>query len=302
MPQSDKDTVLSLLRQYLLQQQRSLLHYAEQVLTCDDAEPVHRARVATRKLRAALQTFEGLLPIADKTHLNKQLRWLSKQLGKVRDLDVYRQNLEHYRSALPHADQAALDEHRHRLGLARQQQATALRDALQSARYRKLLARLDRAAAHLDAPDTLRRWGDFKIRDGVDKYLRGALAEVVRRAQDFKARRSPKKLHAVRIESKKYRYLLELFEPVYAQTLKKPLTATRELQKILGEHQDACQGQESIRAFAANRRLSSQAPAELLALGRILDAHARKTLRVSTDFSALWSSFEKEQPSFPIAR
>ena len=53
----------------------------------DDPEAVHKMRVATRRLRAALRVFEDMLP-PSATHLRGELKWLAGVLGAVRDLDV----------------------------------------------------------------------------------------------------------------------------------------------------------------------------------------------------------------------
>jgi len=53
----------------------------------DDPEGVHRMRVATRRLRAALSLFANGLPRRP-TGLRDELRWVAAGLGEVRDLDV----------------------------------------------------------------------------------------------------------------------------------------------------------------------------------------------------------------------
>jgi CHAD domain-containing protein len=79
----------------------------------------------------------------------------------------------------------------------------------------------------------------------------GTAAESVRAAlpkmaqKYFKAGRkaatgkqTPKKLHRFRIATKKFRYSLELFHPVYGPSLERHIDALRELQSILGKLND----------------------------------------------------------------
>jgi putative phosphoesterase len=58
------------------------------VRSSDDIEYVHRARVATRRLRACFTIFSSSLPSAHTKRWRKKIRNLTKALGEARDLDV----------------------------------------------------------------------------------------------------------------------------------------------------------------------------------------------------------------------
>ncbi len=60
--------------------------------------------------------------------------------------------------------------------------------------------------------------------------------EAGRKAIDGKRR--PDELHAFRLETKRFRYTLELFRPLYSPTLERYLKALRELQGALGKVSD----------------------------------------------------------------
>jgi len=53
----------------------------------EDLEELHEMRVATRRLRAALDFFADVLPLRART-FRDELGWLAAVLGAVRDLDV----------------------------------------------------------------------------------------------------------------------------------------------------------------------------------------------------------------------
>ena len=53
----------------------------------EDPEELHDMRVATRRLRAALSLFAGVLPVRAQV-FHEELGWLGRLLGAVRDLDV----------------------------------------------------------------------------------------------------------------------------------------------------------------------------------------------------------------------
>jgi CHAD domain-containing protein len=58
------------------------------VLDLDDIEPVHDMRVATRRLRAALEVFEPCFPRKRHRKALKRVKALADALGVRRDLDV----------------------------------------------------------------------------------------------------------------------------------------------------------------------------------------------------------------------
>ena len=59
----------------------------------DQPDAVHKARVATRRLRSALRTFRPLLDRTVTDPLRREVRWLTGALGAPRDAEVLLQAL-----------------------------------------------------------------------------------------------------------------------------------------------------------------------------------------------------------------
>lgn len=59
------------------------------VLKSEDPEAVHQARVALRRLRAAIAIFRTVVPGEELKQLGEEARWLANEMGPVRDLDVF---------------------------------------------------------------------------------------------------------------------------------------------------------------------------------------------------------------------
>ncbi|WP_199036059.1 CHAD domain-containing protein [Glycomyces salinus] len=72
---------------YMVRQADALRRYRGPALRAEE-DAVHRMRVATRRLRSLLSTFGPLY--ADTPLSRKRLRWLTAELGEVRDLEVLR--------------------------------------------------------------------------------------------------------------------------------------------------------------------------------------------------------------------
>jgi CHAD domain-containing protein len=53
-----------------------------------DADGLHQMRVALRRLRSAISVFAGIVVDAECGRIKAELRWISHELGRLRDLDV----------------------------------------------------------------------------------------------------------------------------------------------------------------------------------------------------------------------
>ena len=88
---------------------------------------------------------------------------------------------------------------------------------------------------------------------------------------------SPKKLHGFRLATKKFRYSLELFRPLYGPSLERKLSALSGLQGVLGKLSDY----HSMRTLLKGDK----------ALEEELDRAAEKKLK---EFRAQWAAFDTE--------
>ena len=198
-----------------------------------EAQAVHRARVATRRLREAL-------PVLDGDHrgirrLRKDLRALTRALGPVRELDVTLGlvvRLLHDEPGL----ESPLESIRVRLMERRvRRRARLLRDvddldiAGMLQRVRTLAAdvsaRTTRHRATLDQAQIRRRMAARATRLGRAVDRAGALY-------------APEALHAVRIAVKKLRYGLELGRAARVVGAARAATRLGGFQDLLGEWHD----------------------------------------------------------------
>jgi CHAD domain-containing protein len=87
---------------------KELFKHSEGVLDLRDVEPVHDMRVATRRLRAALEVFEPCFPPKRHRKALKKVKALADALGERRDADVEIALLESLLDEAAEADRAAL--------------------------------------------------------------------------------------------------------------------------------------------------------------------------------------------------
>ena len=195
------------------------------VLEADESRPVHRSRVALRRMRSALR----LMRRAERAPpgLKSELRWLADALGEARNWDVLTDD------TLPAILRAGgASPSLARLARAAQRRrATAhaeARDALSSPRYRALVAALERWLRDPLAPPER----PVALRDFAAKRIGKRHKRLLRAARDL-AGQNEEERHQLRIDAKRLRYAAEFFSSLY------PRPAARRYIRSLVAMQDA---------------------------------------------------------------
>ncbi len=239
----------------LLQHLGSLLTEAPGVTAAQDIECIHRMRVASRRLRAALAIFEPHLPRKRADRWQEQVRTLTKALGAARDADVQIEWVRAFYQNLP----AGPDRPgAHRLLLRLQQQRQALQP-----RVRRTLSRFEKSGTALSLTQTLSPLANLKTEQFVPGGMLYQWAEqsITRRLDEFLAfapfiaqPEAQKELHAMRIAGKRLRYTLEIFAELYPDALKRPLQTLRKAQDLLGQIHDDDVWQVTLPELLAQER------------------------------------------------
>ncbi len=86
-----------------------LIDHARGVLDIDDIERVHDMRVATRRLRAALETFGPCFPRHELKAALRQVKELADALGERRDRDVSIAALEQIAESMAAPDRPGIE-------------------------------------------------------------------------------------------------------------------------------------------------------------------------------------------------
>jgi CHAD domain-containing protein len=240
-----------------------------------DAEDVHQARVATRRLRSDLRTFKPLLDGEWADSLREELRWLGAELGRVRDAEVQRDRLRAAAATLPALDRRSAAAVVAPLVAQVRSARHHLQTAMETDRYIEVIDHLVAAArapaltgdaaspAHEVLPALVRRpWRS--LRSGAVAAREGA---------------SDEQLHDLRIRAKRCRYAAEA---AAAATGKRAASFAKEvaaLQEVLGELHDAVVAEQWLRARSESPRIHETAlfaTGELVALQRDAAERARE--------------------------
>jgi CHAD domain-containing protein len=121
-----------------------VFEHAGGVLDLEDVERVHDMRVATRRLRAALEVFEPCFPAKRHRKALKRVKALADALGERRDPDVELELLESCVGEIAEEDREALAELIGGLEERQRSANEALAPFVARKRLKKLRKRLDR--------------------------------------------------------------------------------------------------------------------------------------------------------------
>jgi CHAD domain-containing protein len=126
---------------------RELREHSAGVLDSSDIERVHDMRVATRRLRAALEVFEPCFPPKPFRAALKEVKALADALGERRDRDVHIAALGDFSASIGRPDRPGVDSLVSRLREEQQAANLRLEPFVDQQRLRALVARLDELAS-----------------------------------------------------------------------------------------------------------------------------------------------------------
>jgi CHAD domain-containing protein len=254
----------------------------------DDAEAVHQARVATRRLRSDLRTFRALIDERWADALRDELRWLGDVLGAVRDTDVMLERLNAHVAGLDHIDQPAAEHLLDRLRHERERAVEQLLTAFRSERYDTVLDHLVHAAQR---PRLLLRVDDDDDREMLRDLVRRPWEQLARDVHALPDQPTDTALHEIRIRAKRARYAAEAVEPAIGKPARTFARALVALQDVLGDNQDAVVAGEWLRRAAADTPNGEQS----FAAG-LLAATEREALQRSRDrWRAAWENVDRKR-------
>ena len=215
-----------------------------------DPEYVHDMRVAARRLRTALLVLSDGFPEAERDSFSKDLQWVGRSLGRVRDLDVALEHVARLEAEAPDVERPALHVFRQDLSIRRAERRLRMIERLDSERY---AAFVDRARAFCEggppsagavtngvtpayvvASSIVSRWMDG-MREAYEK------AESTLDTED---------LHALRIAAKHARYAIEYFADLEGLGATRRAKRIAGLQDFLGDLRDAEALSRRIRKYA----------------------------------------------------
>ncbi|MGY6633469.1 MAG: CHAD domain-containing protein [Alkalilacustris sp.] len=214
-------------------------HLEAEVVDGRDSAFLHQYRIALRKVRSVLSLFKGAYDTDRTVALKGRLGRLMARTGRLRDLDVYLLERPGYLDAVPAAVRPGLDRLFAVIAAERVREHAALAGHLTSAAHAQDMGDL---ASLFDRPQGRLCPGPLAGRSAIHE-ARGLIwrryRKVCRIASTIDEATPDAQVHALRIQCKKLRYLMEVFGPIFPPDQMRPLIkALKRLQDVLGAFND----------------------------------------------------------------
>jgi CHAD domain-containing protein len=242
---------------YVRKQAKQLRAQLDGIHAAENIEFVHRARVASRRLKTAMRMFDECFRSKQIKRWKKGTRRLRSELGEARDKDV---QIELLRSILASLTKRAcfsgisrllVEWEYHREDLQRKvvkavdrlERDGTLKEMTKATK--RVLVKARSREAHVQSPASFLR-AEQEIFRRLDRLL--ALQDCLDRPEDKRNH------HAMRIAAKHLRYTMEIARPIYSGRLDATLDAIKQVQALLGEVHDCDVWQEQLDRFANDER------------------------------------------------
>jgi CHAD domain-containing protein len=248
------DTLAEAGKKVFLAQFAEMIRHEEGTRLGDDIESLHDMRVATRRMRAAFSVFGDAYNNKTIKPYLIGLRQTGRLLGNVRDLDVFMEKANSYLNMQPVENRNGLDP----LLMAWQSQRNEARgrlvDHFNSASYEEFKLSFNYFIQ-------THGYGERVIPDyeptpsrvyEIAPYLIYACLARVRTYEIITQTASIQQLHALRIEFKRLRYILEYFSEVLGGEARQVIELVKILQDHLGDLHDADVACQILNNFLEN--------------------------------------------------
>ena len=220
------------------------------VMKNEDIEYIHKMRVASRRIRAAMPLFKICFPKKKFKNWLQKVKKVTKQLGEARDLDVQIAFIEQYIEKLESPNERSvmdilLKSHKDR----RTEIQATVTNGLEELKDSDVLIDINEVCAQtikklakipFDASPVLEK-AYWHISSKLDDFL--AMEEYVHQENEIL------KHHEMRIRAKWLRYTMEAFSPLFKSKLADEITTIKAFQDVLGEMHDCDVWIDSIPRF-----------------------------------------------------
>ena len=248
----------------------------------EDPEELHDMRVATRRMRAAMKIFEDSLPARTRA-FRDSLKWVAGALGEVRDIDVQLGHLEDWISDAAPEDQEPLIALRTVLEGQRVKVRKAMLRTLDSRRYARLIASF--GGFLRNGPSRRAVAARRPIMEAAPDLLRKPYRKVRKLGDPLTEESSGEEFHELRKKGKRLRYALEFLAGIYGESMNVCIGPLKELQDVLGDHQDAEVATTHLRELSVARGRGRRLPPEtIFVMGGISHRYEIRARELRTQF------------------
>ncbi len=262
----------------------------------EDPERLHQLRVAMRKIRALFSQMGGLFdPLWRRKH-KESLGSLMRETGDMRDIDVYLEEIEEFRKMLPKRLHAALRKMEEQLLAKRDREKKRLHHFLMSEKFEAEIEELERFAG-TPSEEGLCADAFSPLIFPVKSVLESRYRKILKKGARIDKNSSADEYHAIRIDVKKLRYVMEFFSSLFDEEAYNEMAAKlKSIQTVLGKHQDLDVQSRHLESFEKLPGMRDEATLEAL---RVLkEQMSGMQMEKRAEFRREFRDFSKTQELF----
>ncbi|NQT68689.1 MAG: CHAD domain-containing protein [Desulfobacteraceae bacterium] len=289
-PEMRSDEAAKIILRFLLQVMKINQNKIEKDL---DTEFLHDFRVAIRRTRSALSQIESVFPPESIGRFKKDFAFVGKLSNQLRDLDVYLLKEETYKAMLP---SGLRDDISPLFGYLRKQRSKALKKVISGLESKKIARIMQDWESFLNEPQQISPTASnagLPIIRLARKRIYQQYRSIVKAGNLILEKTEDEKLHALRIECKKLRYLMEFFSSLFArQTIDSLIEQLKKLQDNLGDFNDLCVQQDYLMDIAGEMpAIDPNSQKVLVAIGSLIGTLNRNKQIVKNAFAKTYTNF-----------
>lgn len=262
-----------------------------------DTEFLHDYRVAIRRTRSILAQLKGVFPPEELSRYKLAFRDLGKRTNNLRDQDVYLLQAERFRDLLPVTMRDSLNPFFNDLRNRHKKELRSFSRHLDSEKYRllikewKLFLRDGMSSDPGIVPGARNKTSDVAV-----STIEKAWKKVIRHGRNISRIATDTELHALRIDCKKLRYLLEFYASVFpTKILQMVVRQLKELQENLGAFVDLSVQQNYLNEYLSNLKPGTENIPFAASLGGLITALYHEREKVRMNFHNTFDKFDRPE-------
>jgi len=267
----------------------------------DDPEDVHKLRVTSRRMREILAIFEDCFPKKDHRRWNQQIKSITRCLGNARDLDVHILYLQQEIKRKKNKEKSKglhhlLAHYQERRDNIQQDVVSLVTDLKDSSILQEILQYSqniieDHEKNSRDVSEVIKTY------DTASKHIQKRIIDLLNIEDSVYREEEKKKHHELRIQAKKLRYSLEIFNDLYPSGLTEEIALLKIIQDLLGSIHDYDVWTETLDQLIDQMKKDKKDTADLIhSLDLFRDHIIQKRKETYTQFVTTWD--EQRQQGF----
>lgn len=270
--------------QAALRQGLEALRFHQAAALAGEVEPIHQLRVATRRLRALVELFAGVIHGSRVRALRRDLPWIGQSAGVTRECDVIEELIRDRSAKLDDSLRESLAPIYEALSARRRTEHGNLAAMLTSKRYQIILKRLADAPIRKIPPAVT-------VRDLAPAILRPIARAVMNAGAKLKKDAAGERLHRLRVRLKRLRYALEMMDELAGKRTRKAARELAALQDRLGLYNDVMVAIAWLREYAAG---PAATPDALLAAGALINSLHTRQRKLAARSLKEWKRIDRD--------